>query len=289
MTRRFWIGMVLALLSALAVAKPPAHLPDDAVLSMLVVGTVLVEPDGSVSGWEIDRREVLPDFVTELVGRSVTTWRFEPVLIEGQPRKVQSRMGLLVVAHRRHDSYELAIHSAVFGEGNADAEDGAATGGDGIRPIAMRRPKYPEDALARGAKGTVYLVLQVDRQGRVADIAVEQVNLRIAGTAREMSHMRDMLAEPARRAARKWTFQVPTTGASAAQAFWTIRVPVDYSLEGDSRAAYGQWDIYLPGPTHPIPWNVEGGEDRGGAEAMIAGVPYEAGKGLKLLTPLQPT
>ncbi|TWT22587.1 hypothetical protein FQY83_06120 [Luteimonas marina] len=289
MTARFWMGLLLALVGAGAFAKKPVEIPEQAELSMLVTGMVLVEPDGSVSGWEIDQREKLPDFVVNLIENSAPVWRFEPVLVDGQPRKAKALMSLRVVANRLDEgNYRIAIQSGYFGKDaiSDPRERWRQTASDEIRSLKLAPPKYPMDALVEGVRGTVYLVVRVNRQGAVADVAVEQVDLRVIGTERQMNAMRNTLAKPALVAARRWTFEVPTTGESADNEYWSVRVPVDYQFAGEKQK-YGEWQAYIPGPRQEVPWVGEDPDSGESPDAMVAGGVYEVGKGLKLLTPLQ--
>jgi len=289
MTARFWMGLLLALIGASAFAKKPAEIPEQAELSMLVTGMVLVEPDGSVSGWEIDQREKLPGFVVNLVENSAPVWRFEPVLLDGRPRKAKALMSLRVVANRLDDgNYRVAIQSGYFGKDaiSDPKERWRQTPSDEIRSLKQTPPGYPMDALERGVQGTVYLVVRVNRQGAVDDVAVEQVDLRVIGTERQMNAMRNTLAKPALVAARKWRFEVPTTGESANDEYWSVRVPVDYLFAGEKQK-YGEWQAYIPGPRQKVPWVEEDPDSGESPDAMVAGGVYEVGKGLKLLTPLQ--
>ena len=288
--------LLFVLLAGMAHAAGPRAVREQAEMSMLVTGMVLVDADGSVSGWEIDQREKLPDYVANLVERSAPVWKFEPVLVDGKPHAVKARMSLRLVAEKLDDGdFRIAISNGYFGreamsrkERKALDRDGNSDDGqpdDSVRPIAMRPPGYPETALQVGARGTVYLVLRIGREGAVEDVAVEQVNLRVVGNENQMRRMRDMLSKPAAYAARKWTFRVPTAGDSAGQDYWVVRVPVDYEFAG-VKTKYGQWQAYIPGPYQRHPWRDDDDGDRG-PDALADGGIYEAGKGLKLLTPLQ--
>lgn len=289
--------LLFVLLAGVVHAAGPRAVREQAEMSMLVTGMVLVDADGSVSGWEVDQREKLPDYVANLVERSAPMWKFEPVLVDGRPRATKARMSLRLVAEKLDDgNFRIAISNGYFGrdamsgkerkalDRSGDDDEGQAN--DILRAVAMRPPGYPDSALQMGARGTVYLVLRIGRDGAVEDVAVEQVNLRIVGNENQMRRIRDMLSKPAASAARRWTFQVPTTGESAAQDYWLVRVPVDYEFAGE-KSRYGQWQAYIPGPYQRHPWHEDDADAGRGPDALADGGIYEAGKGLKLLTPLQ--
>ncbi len=292
MFRKVGVGVLLALLTTTVLAAGKGVIPKQAEMSMLVTGTVRVEPDGTVSGWEIDQREKLPDFVLGLIETPARAWRFEPVLVDDRPRKAEARMSLRVVANPVEDgSYRVAIRSGYFGEQAMSQERAGQAAAHGIAAIRKDPPRYPVNAARTGAEGTVYLMLKLGRSGAVEDVAVERIDLRTMGTERQIEWMREMLRKPSMIAARKWTFRVPTSGESADKPFWSVRVPVMYSLpSADGTSAevpYGQWEVLIPGPQQDIPWIAAQAEVGESPEALVAGQVYEVGKGLKLLTPLQ--
>lgn len=286
---RMMVSFALLIYIPLAVAQSAREMRKQTEASMLVTGHVLVDEEGNVSGWEIDRPEKLPPVVVRLVERSAPIWKFEPVLVDGQPRKAKARMSLRLVANQQDDGdYQISIRSGYFGEeALRPSERMELAGTSEIQSIDLRPPFYPVRAAEVGAQGTVYVVLRINRQGHVDDVLAEQVNLKTVGNETQMRHMRDMLAKPALAAARKWTFQIPTTGESAGNEFWLVRVPVDFMLRDKVQPGYGQWDAYIPGPRHHAPWQDAGLDPNDSPDAMVAGGIYQVGKGLRLLTPLQ--
>jgi hypothetical protein len=248
-------------------------------VSMLLAGTIDIEPDGSVSGYVLDDRVKVPDYVTSLFDRRVAAWRFEPTMRGGQPVAVRSPMSVRMVARQTAgDGFVISISGASFGGESSDA----AT--DFVTPDRLDPPDYPTAAARMGGEGTVYLVLRVNRNGRVGDLFVEQVNLHTIGTEAEVAKMRELLAKTAIEAAWKWTFHPPTTGQAVREAHWTVRVPLEFDLGGSKKApGYGTWQAYLPGPRRTAPW----AQDDASPDAVAAGVIHPVGRGLKLLTPLQ--
>src|SRR3546814_8809240 len=62
----------------------------------------------------------------------------------------------------------------------------------------------------------------VRRDGRVADLLVEQVNLTAIGTESQMAKMREYLGSAAADAAWKWTVHPPTTGGDVDEEYWAV-------------------------------------------------------------------
>ena len=264
--------------------------------SMQVTGRVTITREGTVADWTIDRREELPAAVVNVIEAAAPGWRFEPVVVDGKPAHGSARMSLLMAAERiDEERFRVVIRDGYFGREAVRLADATGRSGkaateppdDQVRAVRMRPPAYPRYAVDLGVQGTVYLVVRVGSAGRVEEAAVEQVNLRVLGTEREMARMREVLAEPALAAARRWEFRPPTTGESADDGTWSVRVPVDYRFQGDERR-YGRWEAYVPGPRQPVPWQMESLEDFEIApDTLVAGQVYQVGAGLKLLGPLE--
>ena len=67
--------------------------------------------------------------------------------------------------------------------------------------------------------------------------------------------------------------------------YWSVRVPVDFSINDFEVPGPREWDSYIPGPRKTA-WWVEDDAKHGG-DSYVSGGVYPVGGGLKLLTPLQ--
>ena len=283
-----WGGLLLALLAATAFATGagPGAVRKQVESSLLVTGKIDIEPDGAVSALAIDQQDKLPEGVVRFVRDSVKQWKFEPALRDGKAVPARAPMTLRIVAKRQQgDSYQVEIRHASFAA--YDPKDPRA-----VTSLKMAPPSYPEAAYRVGASGSAYLVLKVARDGSVADVAVEQVNLRIVGSESEMKKLREIFAQSALAAARKWTFRPPTEGQDVSAPYWGVRVPVNYSLRDQPNegmdSSYGHWISYVPGPRVRAPWDT--GKDASGfsPDTLSAGGVYMVdNNGPRLLTPLQ--
>jgi TonB family protein len=285
MDKRWWAGLMMAVCATVAIARDRAGTSavlKQAEASMLVAGSLTIATDGSVSGYALDHREKLPPGVVALVEQALPKWRFEPVQTNGVAHEASAAMSLLVVANKVDgDRFTVRIRSAQFRETPRQSSDSVSS-------KSMPPPQYPLDAFFSGVRGTVYLVVRIDRDGRVADASVEQVNLRVLDSEAQMRHWREVLAAPALKAAKRWRFNPPTTGKHVGDAFWSARVPVDYRFEGETSPKYGGWSPYIPGPRQTISWLNKFGEDTASSpEALASGGIYPVGEGLRLLTPLE--
>lgn len=277
MHKRWLAGLLLGCSMAVVAGTGQRTTMKDAEASMLLTGTIDVDPKGVVSGFAIDHRDKVPAGVAQLVDATVPQWRFEPVIRDGQPVAARTSMGLLVVATQPDPThYRVTVKGATFGD------DGAG----GVTAKSMLPPKYPVVALKEMVSGEVYLVVRIDHLGTVVDVAAEQVNLRALGSDSAMNSWRMVFAESASNAAKQWTFHVPAAAFSDEGQFITIRVPVAYQFPGDE-PRYGEWSAYIPGPRQTIPWlHLHDMDDWSAPDALVAGGVYQPGKGLHLLTPL---
>lgn len=246
MRKGLWMVLLMLSYTGAVQAGSRSDMRKQIEMSMPVTGTIDLDAAGGVSGYTLDRPEALPKSVVTLVGNTVSTWRFEPVVIDGKARNVRTPMRLLLGARQLESgNYGVQVRDASFGnQKNPDLPKGRQ----------MSPPEYPADAEYAGVQGTVFLVIRIDRNGEPAQIAVQQVNMRTLAPARDMERNRKWLADASLAAARRWRFDPPRTGDQAKAPFWDVRVPMVYLLFGRNEAKYGQWEAYLPGPRNLIPW-----------------------------------
>ncbi len=249
--------------------------------SLLLTGTLLVGPDGQVSEYVIDQEGEVVKGVLDFVGKNVREWKFEPPLHNGKPASVRNKMSIRVVAKKQEDGgFTIRLGGVSFLP--FKVEEGAQ-----VASTVMAPPRYPEGAARAGATGTVYLVVKVGRSGGVEDVFAEQINLEFVANENIMQRMRNIFADASIRAAKQWKFAPPVKGEDVDDAYWTVRVPVDYLMAADNQHRYGKWKSYVPGPRQQVPWNELHDLPSFSPDTMIAGNGiYQASKGLRLLTAL---
>jgi len=250
--------------------------------TMLVSGWVTIRPDGSVESHEIDRGDKLSPAITNLIGSASTQWRFEPIEVDGNVVKARVPMHLRLVAKPAGDGqYTVAIRSASFGSSSSSTAPEEQWARMKAPP-----PEYPRTALRMGGKGTVYLLLRVGRDGRVMDVATEQVNLTVAGTSDQMDQLRSLLSKASERAAKRWEFKPPTRGPDADAPNWVVRCPVAFRFIGERPAEAGEWETYVPGPrNYDIPWVMHDLRLAGSPDGFPDGALTSLGDGPRLLNP----
>ena len=244
-----WMGCCLLSLAALGVTHAQS-VRKTAEASMVLTGTVDVNPDGSLHGYTIDKRELVPADVAAIVDKNVSRWTFN--LSSPTTEVIHTKMSLLVLAKPAgDDKYSVTVSGSSFGE----------NGGNNGESVSYKshdpRPAYPKAAVNARVSGTVFLLLRIGRDGTVEEVVAEQVNLDQYGTSNEMRLYRKMLADASLLAARQWTYNLPTHGKSVNDPYWQVRVPVNFNLLpfGERpKETYGRWHGYIPGPRETPQW-----------------------------------
>jgi hypothetical protein len=279
MKKLHWLGAGLLLWACTAIAGSPRAVLERREASMLLTGSISIAADGTVSGHTLDHLDKLKPGIVELVDGAVAHWRFRPILEQGKAVASISRMSLRLVASRQDpDHYLVRISGAHFWHGSQDELEH-----ENIQKKNLKPPRYPETALRYGVSGTVYLVARLDTDGKVLDVAAEQVNLRVVSDDHGMQIWRASLAKSALEAAKAWEFSAAEPGDGPR----SVRIPVVFLMNGVSEPEYGKWESYIPGPRQVVPWLGEVDSATDGPDALVAGGVYELGKDLQLLTPLQ--
>jgi hypothetical protein len=270
----------LVLVGASAWAAGPGAVRKQVEASMLVTGTIDIDPEGHVVGYSLDQEDRLPEAAVSILGTHIPDWKFEPVLVAGKPSHVSVKTSIRLIAKKvDEDEYLVRVSGAHFGS-HTDVDAPRSSG-------LMTPPRYPRELARAGVGGTAYLIVKVGADGEVEDVIAEQVNLRAVASDGQMSRMREQLARTSIATARKWRFTPPVEPASTDPAPWLLRVPVDFLAPGQTSPKYGAWRAYVPGPRQANPWSKDN-EDVS-PDTLVAGGVYPVGQsGPKLLSSLDP-
>jgi hypothetical protein len=240
--------MLFALMACTALASSdPNHAAVKA--SMLLTGWIDVLPDGSVRAYGLDPSVQVPEVVRKLVDKKVPGWKFR--LDKPVTAFQHEEMFLRITATPVDDLHDvIAISGASFIDGSWKTSDHPSY----KNPI---QPVYPQTARDARVSGIAYLVLRINRQGKVEKVVAEQVDLDVYGPEKLMGQFRDLLAHAAIEGAKSATFNVPSTGSHVGDLYWDIRVPVTFRLIKNGvppMDPHGVWSPYNPGPLQPASW-----------------------------------
>lgn len=274
---RWSVVLLYVFMSFTTVAATEDMARKQAEASMLVTGTVEINPDGSVRAYVTDQAAELSIPVNDAIQKTIATWKFQ--VDEKREVIAKAKMTLRIIAKSVDDKHvALSIVSSDIGEDDEAPSDN----------ISWKRrisPTYPETAFNTGATGVVYLLLRIDRDGKVQDASVEQVNLTSYSPGLNLDRMRKDLAGAALKPTKHWTFNVPTTGKQADAPYWLARAPVSFTINDypSDREQFGKWRVYLRGPRQSIPWNDDPSLLSSAPDTVPEGTIQTVGTGLHLL------
>ena len=284
---RFWLMMALMLIPLAAAADSISDLRKQTEVSMLLTGSVEVGLDGSLRGYQLDQPEEIDPSVRDFVERNIKGWSFTvgalPKGVSGNAVILNSMSILVVAKPVERDTFQVRLAAAHFIPKNPEPETQF-----GYKDQIA--PRYPKEAVRAGVGGTVFLAVKVAADGSVEDAIAEQVNLNVmARTEKEMTRWRTVLAASALKAARNWTFVVPTRGKRADQPFFVVRAPVEYEVGPKKRRQYAEWAPYIRGPRQANPWERADDNASFAPDALAANGGVYSNDGLHLKSPLQGT
>jgi hypothetical protein len=220
---------------------------------MDAVGTVEIGADGLVRDYQ-QRSNVLAPKIAELVEHNVRTWKFNPIIVDGNAvaAKTTVRLHLKAVPSAEADRYTVRIDNVIFGEPKTAAR--------------MTPPKYPASAVSAHVAGRVVLSLRLDESGGVAEALPYQTSLSVrTSSEQEAQRWRKVLEDASIRATRSWHYDLAET-LNGKPVGTSLRVPFTFNLCAGPCArgsTDSTWKAYFPGPVHPAPWSNSAAADAG--------------------------
>lgn len=262
-------------------AEPlPLGVPLENLVLMHVDGAVEIEPDGRVGTVAFKTR--FDEGLRASLEEKMRAWRFKPVQIGGEARRVQTQFRVMLAAEMRDGKYHVNIDSTCFSPDQTAESVAAATVPDGVAPpITARRmapPQYPFNQMMSGEIGSVHLVIRVSPDGRVADVvATQSLVFDIGGKESDVEARRSIRAFEAAAigAARKWSFNVPAGAGSRSASDMTVSTDVEYQIRYNT-GLDGQWVPVKRAPKRAVAWlppeQSEAGGVGMGAAGQVAGI-----------------
>ncbi|QSX74061.1 hypothetical protein HIV01_012665 [Lysobacter arenosi] len=227
---------VLALALLLPGASPAFE--DERKYALYAEGDIVLNPDGTVRDYTLTSTE-LPPSIAVPVDRSVRSWRFVPVLVDGQPVAAKSRWNLRLSLEPVDGNYRMRITKVTFGNPK--------------RVHGLTPPKYPRDAAVAGIGAQVDLALKLDDKGKVIAAHSYQTSLTHRANDKVSGAWRRRFEQAATEAAMQWTFDLTETiGGKTVESI--TRVPVEFVAPTRNGEGMTRWQSYVPGPINPLPW-----------------------------------
>ena len=207
-------------------------------------GSLVVEPDGTVSSVDLRMSSPIGDAYREAIAR----WTFQPMRVDGAAVRAEARFTLrasgTVIAGT--DQMRLAIDNVWFHESASLEGDEAHRHRPDRQSLAP--PRYPRDPAIAGYGGSVDVLVKLDSEGRVVDAGIAGVALTRSAirNVRQAETMARQLAHASVSAARAWVFtdrEVIAAGSAI--------VPVTFYPPQED---HGGWKPQIPLDVTPLPW-----------------------------------
>lgn len=229
--------LALALAPAVQAEETPATPTVAPTYEIMASGDIEIGPDGRVHHYELDQSQPAP--IEAALAKGIAQWRFAPVLVEGRPVIAVTSMRMQIEAEpAASGGYQLRVRNVWFGEPSRSERN-------------RTLPSYPHAALQAGLGAKVVLVLKLDEHGKVTRMHVEQVSLdHRTRSERAAERWREVFADASMTAARRWTFDIGEI-VNGEPVGTSVRVPVAFQI---GHGGDNNWETYLPGPRHPVPW-----------------------------------
>jgi hypothetical protein len=253
--------MLLASLPTALVALPVAAQraaritdPLTTVRTLQVEGQVVIDPSGHVADYRVTTP--VPHALQATVDEAVRGWRFYPVQIDGQARRVQTRMRITLAATASSDGYQVRVDNVVFP--GPESARGAATlpAPDEISGRKLTQPLYPPGLLRAGVSGVVLLAIQVSADGTTADAAVVQTMLLdVTGRERVLQQAVALLERSSLSAVRSWRYNVPDALIKAGPEQRIVTHAIHFVFDSNPPIEKaGMWRTVVRTPKRAIAW-----------------------------------
>lgn len=265
------------LLSFSCYAGGPGAVRKTIEASMRVTGEIVVTHEGKVASYVLDQADTMPEEAKRLLGRFVPQAEFEVRNASGKPGSTTLKMSVQLLAQPLPEGGAvIKVADTYFYPADKDPSSAAV---HGIAALQMKPPSYPMNAAAARVSGVVYVILRINPDGSVGDAHAERVDMQVIAGERELELWRGVLAKSALAASKKWTFTL-SPERLAMPGNINVRVPVSYLMWGRAEPKDGQWQSYVPGSYHPVPWERNIAEE--GIGAMAPGQLYPIGGGVQM-------
>lgn len=249
-------GLFAAAPAAPALAEAPEFSQEQAILLpapvkrpplffATVAGSLVVEPDGSVSEVKLE----LPGDAGRIYREALAKQRFQPVEIDGRIVRAHAFFKLRARATPIDGSSEarLFIDDITFVDppGQGQPQEPRQT-------TSLKPPRYPSAAARRGVGASVMVRIQLNAEGRVVRAGIQDFSLSAVNPPTRDRAQRDanLFVRNTLEAVRDWTFDmdtIPTTGAEEP----TVLVPVTFH---SPTIPWDGWVPSIPLEVRLLPW-----------------------------------
>jgi hypothetical protein len=211
-----FVSTALLLLAALLPSPAPAQAEPE-IYTASTTGELTIDGEGRVVEVSLQRKRLGDDVIAGFEDQ-IRSWRFEPILQAGQPVRARAsmRLDLAVLRGGELPGLRLAIERVEFFD-PAEPEPAAWAG------RLMDSPHYPRLELGKGVGALVMLLVRLDDEGHVAQVATHRVTLLGEEVSPRVDRQVRAFTESAEKAAQGW--RIPGMKGQV------VQVPVRYSTQ----------------------------------------------------------
>jgi hypothetical protein len=177
-------GMLLALLAGIACIAPHAMAAEP--LSMQTGGSLVIDTDGSVRDLTVSKG--LTPAIAALVERSVRSWKFEPILRDGQAIVARTGYAMKLVATPVEDGFSVRVEDVSFGS---------------PRMVVEQSMAFAPDLARLGQNVWVLVALRAAKDGKVTDAAVIAVESMDGSQVTRKGQIESIVS----RGVKRWQFE----------------------------------------------------------------------------------
>lgn len=215
-------GLALLALATLALADPVSARGESEAVAFRTAARVTI--DGTGQPVRVQGSERLPAPIREFVESTVSSWRFGPVLVDGEAREGVTFVDVGVCAAPRDGDLALAARYLRHGPGQADGSPD------------IPAPRYPASAVRGGVEASVVVSYVVEPDGSAT---LEGIEFQDRGPGR---YRHNQMRREFERALGQWVagMQYLPEQLAGQPVATRMSVPVEFGLDMRSQAAWAK-------------------------------------------------
>ncbi len=257
----------------------------ESVMTTKVDGTIAIDQQGQLTDFHIDTK--MPEQMRGMLYKTVRTWRFHPVLVDGNPIAAQSKIRITLAARKDGEDYLVRVDNVIFPRDDKERKIGFTNDAVTITKKSMTPPSYPRGLLKAGVEGIVLLSLRIGADGQVEQVIPVQTTLiDVKGRPNVLAQALTQFERTASSAAKLWQFNVTAKTGQPTARDMTVMVPISYTINRKTTdSSPGMWRTEVRGPRQQPNWLVDNvGEQRIGVSDLADGEVMPVASAFKLVT-----
>lgn len=248
-----------------AAADASVAIPIEQALILRVDGQLTIGAQGVPADYQI--KTTLPQKLSDSLRHAVLSWRFDPVLVGGNPVVAHTQMRVTLAAQDAGNAYRIAVDNVTFPQTRGETTD---TIEDPDNPVTITLSRkntvdYPRAALEHGINADALVNLRLTPEGRVVQVFVAQIALlNVKGRPEDLRVATELFERQVLADTKVWRFGVVVDQArlaalrstdpdADAEAF-TVQVPIEFRMQDSRIDNPSGWLRAARTPLRHAPW-----------------------------------